>query len=265
MMEIEVRPPGTTNEPPLLEVEGLSKIFGSVRALSGVSISVAAGETLALVGDNGAGKSTLVKMLSGVEVPDKGVIRMENKPIRLHGPHDARKHGIQTVFQDLSLCDNLSVTANMFLGRESVRGRLLCERDMEDEARRTFDRLRVQTISSVRRKVGIMSGGQRQVVAIGRAVMSHAKVVILDEPTAALGVEQTAMVLRLVRTLRDQGQAVILVSHSLAEVFEVADRIIVLRLGLKVAEFRTNQTTTDEVISSITGAMHHIEKMEAKP
>jgi D-xylose transport system ATP-binding protein len=248
MTEIEVGTPDTTNEPPLLEVEGLSKIFGSVRALSDVSISVAAGETLALVGDNGAGKSTLVKMLSGVEVPDKGVIRIENKPIRLHGPHDARKHGIQTVFQDLSLCDNLSVTANMFLGRESVRGRLLCERDMEDEARRTFDRLRVQTI-----------------VAIGRAVMSHAKVVILDEPTAALGVEQTAMVLRLVRTLSDQGQAVILVSHSLAEVFEVADRIIVLRLGLKVAEFRTNQTTTDEVISSITGALHHIEKMEAKP
>ena len=244
--------------PPVLAVDNVGKTFGPVRALEGVSLSVKAGEVLALVGDNGAGKSTLVKTLSGVQMPDEGEIRIDGKPVRLHSPHDARKQGIQTVYQDLSLCDNLSVTANMFLGRERSKLRLLSERDMEEAARATFDRLGVKTIKSVRRSVAVMSGGQRQVVAIAKAVMDDAKVVMLDEPTAALGVEQTAMVLRLVKTLKEHGQAVIIISHSLPEIFEVSDSITVLRLGRKVAQFRTAETTTDQVVSAITGALVHV-------
>lgn len=243
---------------PALEVKEISKSFGAVKALQEASLYVDAGEVLALVGDNGAGKSTMIKTLSGVQLPDSGEIRVDGSVVRLSSPHEARKHGIQTVYQDLSLCENLSVTGNMFLGQEKSRLRMLSERDMEEMARSTFDRLGVKTIKSVRHPVSVMSGGQRQVVAIAKAAMNDSKVVLLDEPTAALGVEQTAMVLRLVRTLAEQGQGVILISHSLPEIFEVADRITVLRLGRKVHDFKTSETTTDEVVSAITGALAHI-------
>jgi ABC-type sugar transport system ATPase subunit len=193
-----------------------------------------------------------------VTSPDQGEILINGQPIRIHGPLGAQSHGIQTVYQDLALFDNLSVTANLFLGREKVKGRILNERDMEDAARKTFDRLNVKTVDSVRRTVGVMSGGQRQVVAIARAVLADSKVVLLDEPTAALGVEQTAMVLQLVRNLCNQGIGVILVSHSLPHVMEVSDRISVLRLGRWVADFDTSKTNTEEIVSAITGSLTHV-------
>jgi len=243
---------------PTLELEGISKHFGAVEALSRVDFEVYPAEVVALVGDNGAGKSTLVKVIAGTHPPDGGVIRFKGAEVKIHSPKHATLLGIETVYQDLALCDNLDVVANMFLGRERVvepaaLGRL-AELDMERRALDVLRRLNVTTIRSVRSPVATLSGGQRQSVAISRAVMWNSKIVILDEPTAALGVAQTQQVRELIKQLRRQGLGVVLISHNLHDVFEVADRIIVLRLGRRVATFKRAATTPDQVVAAITGA-----------
>jgi D-xylose transport system ATP-binding protein len=236
-----------------LELRGVSKAFGAVQALYEVDFHVANGEVMALVGDNGAGKSTLIKIIAGIYSSDSGEIRYNGEPVAIHGPKDAAKLGIEVVYQDLALADNLDVVQNMFLGREETAGfRRLDEVKMERRAKETLATLSVRTIQSVRQTVAGLSGGQRQSVAVAKAVMWNSKVVILDEPTAALGVAQTRQVLDLVRRLGEQGLAVVLVSHNLHDVFEVADSITVLRLGQNVAEFRTKETTQTEVVEAIT-------------
>jgi D-xylose transport system ATP-binding protein len=242
---------------PLLELRGVSKSFGAVQALTDVDFEVYAGEVVALVGDNGAGKSTLIKCISGAHLPDTGTIVVDGREAKIHVPSDATRLGIETVYQDLALCDNLHVVANMFLGREGALPQLLGplpELAMEKRSFEVLEPLHVTTIPSVRQRVASLSGGQRQSVAISRAVMWSAKVVILDEPTAALGVAQTEQVLALIRRLREQGLGVVVITHNLHEVFEVADRIIVLRLGRRVATFSHAETTPEEVVAAITGA-----------
>jgi len=243
---------------PLLELRGVAKSFGAVRALDGVDLKVYPGEVIGLVGDNGAGKSTLVKVMSGNVTPYEGEVFFEGRPVELRSPSSAAHLGIATVYQDLALCDNLDVVGNLFLGRALTRwgglGRALDEETME---RRTLDvlaALGVRTVRNVRAPVASLSGGQRQSIAVARAAMWNSKVVLLDEPTAALGVEQSRQVLELVKQLRSQGLAVVLISHNLADVFEVADRVVVLRLGRGAASLRTDGTTAEEVISAITGA-----------
>jgi D-xylose transport system ATP-binding protein len=241
------------NDSPILELRGTSKAFGAVQALYEVDFHVAAGEVMALVGDNGAGKSTLIKVIAGIYSSDSGEILYNGEPVAIHGPKDAAKLGIEVVYQDLALADNLDVVQNMFLGREETAGfRRLDEVKMERRAKETLQTLSVTTIQSVRQTVAGLSGGQRQSVAVAKAVMWNSKVVILDEPTAALGVAQTRQVLDLVRRLGEQGLAVVLVSHNLHDVFEVADSITVLRLGQNVAEFKTRETTQTEVVEAIT-------------
>jgi D-xylose transport system ATP-binding protein len=236
-----------------LELRGVSKAFGAVQALYEVDFHVAAGEVMALVGDNGAGKSTLIKCIAGIYSSDSGEIFYNGEPVSIHGPKDAAKLGIEVVYQDLALADNLDVVQNMFLGREEMTSlRRLDEVDMERRAKETLQTLSVTTIRSVRQTVAGLSGGQRQSVAVAKAVMWNSKVVILDEPTAALGVAQTAQVLDLVRRLGEQGLAVVLVSHNLHDVFEVADSITVLRLGQNVAEFKTKETNQTAVVEAIT-------------
>jgi D-xylose transport system ATP-binding protein len=246
---------------PVLELRGVSKHFGAVQALQGVDFSVDAGEVMALVGDNGAGKSTLIKCIAGIHPIDEGEIRFEGEPVTVRGPKDAARLGIEIVYQDLALADNLDVVQNMFLGREDVSGplRTLDETEMERRASETLASLAVTTIRSVRQTVAGLSGGQRQSVAVAKAVMWNSKVVILDEPTAALGVAQTRQVLDLVKRLGDQGLAVILVSHNLHDVFEVADSITVLRLGQDVARFAKDDVTQAQVVEAITaGTMRHV-------
>ncbi|HEX9344022.1 MAG TPA: ATP-binding cassette domain-containing protein [Actinomycetota bacterium] len=239
---------------PLLELRGVNKRFGAVQALSEVDFAAPAGEVTALVGDNGAGKSTLIKIISGIYAPDQGEYLFEGKPVQVNGPQAAVDLGIATVYQDLALADNLDVVANLFLGRELIAPvRRLDETVMEREANQVLDSLAVR-IPSVRTQVAGLSGGQRQSVAIARSMLGEPKVVLLDEPTAALGVAQTAQVLSLIRRLRERGLAVVIISHNLADVFEVADRIEVLRLGRRVAVFAARQTSSDEVVSAITGA-----------
>jgi D-xylose transport system ATP-binding protein len=239
---------------PLLELRGIGKRFGAVQALSDVDFDVSAGEVVALVGDNGAGKSTLVKIISGAIQADAGEIRFEGRVVQLHGPKDATALQIATVYQDLALCDNLDVVANLFLGQEEVvAGKVLDEIEMERESGSLMQRLSVR-IPSVRTPVASLSGGQRQSVAVARATMGDPKVVMLDEPTAALGVSQTAQVLDLIRTLRAEGLGVVVISHSLSDVFAVSDRIVVLRLGRNADVFRTVDATTEDVVSAITGA-----------
>jgi D-xylose transport system ATP-binding protein len=241
------------NDSPILELRGVSKAFGAVQALYEVDFHVAAGEVMALVGDNGAGKSTLIKCIAGIYSSDSGDILFNGERVTIHGPKDAAKLGIEVVYQDLALADNLDVVQNMFLGREETTSlRRLDEVDMERRAKETLQTLSVTTIQSVRQTVAGLSGGQRQSVAVAKAVMWNSKVVILDEPTAALGVAQTAQVLDLVRRLGQQGLAVVLVSHNLHDVFEVADSITVLRLGQNVAEFKTKETNQTEVVEAIT-------------
>jgi D-xylose transport system ATP-binding protein len=241
------------NDSPILELRGVSKAFGAVQALYEVDFHVAAGEVMALVGDNGAGKSTLIKCIAGIYSSDSGEILYNGEPVAIHGPKDAARLGIEVVYQDLALADNLDVVQNMFLGREETAGfRRLDEVKMERRAKETLETLSVTTIQSVRQTVAGLSGGQRQSVAVAKAVMWNSKVVILDEPTAALGVAQTRQVLDLVRRLGEQGLAVVLVSHNLHDVFEVADSIIVLRLGQNVAELKTKETTQTEVVEAIT-------------
>jgi D-xylose transport system ATP-binding protein len=245
---------------PILELRKISKRFGAVQALSDVDFEVYPSEVVALVGDNGAGKSTLIKCIAGTHSPDKGDIIFEGKKVHLHTPSDATRLGIETVYQDLAICDNLDVVQNMFLGRERVLRLLppvvevLSELEMESRALEVLQTLNVTTIANVREKVAALSGGQRQSVAISRAAMWNAKLVILDEPTAALGVAQTEQVLALVRRLREHGLGVVVISHNLHEVFSVADRIIVLRLGRRAATFYQATTTPEDVVAAITGA-----------
>jgi D-xylose transport system ATP-binding protein len=241
-------------------MRGISKRYGAVQALTNVDFEVYAGEVVALVGDNGAGKSTLIKCVAGTHTPDEGKMIFDGKEIHLHLPSDATRLGIETVYQDLAVCDNLDVVQNMFLGRERVTRLLppiveiLSEFEMEKRSLDVLKTLSVTTISNVREKVASLSGGQRQSVAIARAAMWDSKLVILDEPTAALGVVQTAQVLALIRRLREHGLGVVVISHNLHEVFSIADRIIVLRLGRRVATFQHGATTPDDVVAAITGA-----------
>jgi ABC-type sugar transport system ATPase subunit len=224
-----------TGAQPLLRLRGLSKNFGPVQALTGVDLDVRAGEVTALVGDNGAGKTVLIKCIAGIHSPDQGEIFWEGEAVRLSTPREAAALGIETVYQDLALCNNLDIVQNMFLGRELVRGVALDEEQMETAAQETLSGLAVTTVRSIRQPVASLSGGQRQSVAIAKAVLGNTKLVIMDEPTAALGVAQTAMVLALARRLAEQGHAALVVSHNMNDVFEVADRIAVLYLGRMVA------------------------------
>jgi D-xylose transport system ATP-binding protein len=237
---------------PILRVEGMNKSFGAVHVLHDVDFAVYAGQVTALVGDNGAGKSTLVKCIAGINSIDTGQIYWQGKPISIASPAVASSLGIEFVYQDLALADNLDITQNMFLGRESRRGPFLSDAAMETRARETLRSLAVRTINSVRQPVSSLSGGQRQTVAIARAVLWNGKVVFLDEPTAALGVAQTRQVLNLVRRLADNGIGVVLISHNMNDVMEVADRIDVLYLGRLAAEVLKPDTTTSQVVELIT-------------
>jgi D-xylose transport system ATP-binding protein len=245
---------------PLLECRACSKRFGAVRALHEVDFEVRSGEVMALVGDNGAGKSTLIKGIVGIYPFDSGEIRFEGQPVNLHGPRDAAKLGIEVVYQDLALADNLDIVGNMFLGRERVRRRfVLDEAAMEHASQETLESLSVTTVRSVRQLVAGLSGGQRQAVAVAKSVMWNSKVVLLDEPTAALGVAQTRQVLDLVRRLAERGLGVVLISHNLRDIFEVADRITVLRLGQRVDVLNRSETTEQEVVHAITaGTLDHV-------
>ncbi|MFE6738325.1 ATP-binding cassette domain-containing protein [Streptomyces tubercidicus] len=237
---------------PVLALRGISKRFGAVQALTDVTLEIHPGEVVALVGDNGAGKSTLVKTISGVHPVDDGAIEWQGETVRINKPHDAQELGVATVYQDLALCDNLDVVANLFLGNETRTAGVLDEIAMEKRAQELLDTLSIR-IPSVRIPVAALSGGQRQVVAIARALIGDPKVVILDEPTAALGVEQTAQVLDLVERLRERGLGVILISHNMADVQAVADRVAVLRLGRNNGVFDVG-TSHEEIIAAITGA-----------
>jgi D-xylose transport system ATP-binding protein len=244
------------DETPVLELRDISKSFGSVQALRDVDLEVRRGEVMALVGDNGAGKSTLIKCIAGIHPADSGEIWFEGHQVHISGPRDANKLGIEVVYQDLALCDNLDVVQNMYLGREAhdVFQRLN-EPAMEQKTAETLKSLRVTTIRSIRQAVATLSGGQRQSVAVARAVMWNSKLVILDEPTAALGVAQTEQVLALVKRLAEQGLAVILISHNLHDVFEVADRITVLRLGRNSGIYDRKSVTQQQVVEAITAGM----------
>ncbi len=238
---------------PVIELAGVKKSFGPVDVLKGIDFKAYAGQVTALVGDNGAGKTTLIKGLSGVQPYDEGAIRFDGEPVHINTPRQAGNLGIEVVYQDLALCDNLDIVQNMFLGREELELGTLNEPTMELEAQRALQSLSVRTVKSVRQKVSSLSGGQRQTVAIARSVLRKAKLVILDEPTAALGVAQTEQVLRLVRTLADQGVAVVIISHNLADVFKVCDNIAVLYLGHLVAQLKTSETNHADVVGYITG------------
>jgi D-xylose transport system ATP-binding protein len=238
---------------PLLECVRVSKSFGAVRALHRVDFEVRPGEVMALVGDNGAGKSTLIKGIAGIHPFDEGEVRFEGERRAIHGPRDTAHLGIEVVYQDLALADNLDVTANMFLGRERTRaGYVLDESRMEHASQEVLEGLAVTTVGSVRQKVAGLSGGQRQAVAVAKSVMWNSKLLILDEPSAALGVAQTRQVLDLVRRLADRDLGVVIISHNLHDVFEVADRITVLRLGERVATLDRASTTQQDVVHAIT-------------
>ena len=250
--EAPVRKPVVAGAEPLLEVRGLEKRFGAVQALVGVDLAAPAGRVTALVGDNGAGKSVLIKCIAGIHEPDAGEIVWGGRPVRIRAPREAAALGIEVVYQDLALCDNLDVVQNMFLGRERLRSGLLNEDDMERAAANTLASLRVATLRSIRQAVASLSGGQRQAIAVAKAVMWNSKLVILDEPTAALGVAQTRQVLELVRRLADHGLAVIMVSHNLNDVFAVADRIVVLRLGQTVVAGDASGFNSQSVVELMT-------------
>ncbi|GAA0831698.1 MULTISPECIES: ATP-binding cassette domain-containing protein [Streptosporangium] len=237
---------------PALELRGIDKSFGPVQVLHDVAFSAYAGEVTALVGDNGAGKSTLVKCVGGIHPIDSGEYFFDGRPVRIGSPRDAAELGIEIVYQDLALCDNLDIVQNMFLGREHRRGIVLDEDTMEAMAAKTLESLSVRTVKSIRQLVASLSGGQRQTVAIAKAVLWNSKVVILDEPTAALGVAQTAQVLELVRRLADQGLAVVLISHNMNDVFAVSDRIATLYLGRMAAQVKTSDVTHAQVVELIT-------------
>ena len=237
---------------PLLQLRGIHKSFGAVNVLRGIDLDVRAGRVTALVGDNGAGKSTLIKGIAGIHGFDSGEYIYDGKKVHVANPKDSAALGIEVVYQDLALCDNLDVVHNMYLGRELKKTGLLDEDTMETKAIETLAGLSVRTLASVRTHVASLSGGQRQTVAIARAVLWNSRVVVLDEPTAALGVAQTEQVLRLVRRLADRGLAVILISHNLIDVFQVADDIAVLYLGEMVAQVDAKTVTNNEVVELIT-------------
>ncbi len=241
-----------TEGAPLLELRGVSKAFGPVQALNHVDLAVPPGQVTALAGDNGAGKSVLIKTVSGLWEPNEGEILWEGSPTRIHSPNDAEALGITTIYQDLALCDNLDIVQNMFLGHEKLRYGLLDEARMELTARQTLADLHVTTVRSIRQPVASLSGGQRQSVAVAKAVMSEAKLVIMDEPTAALGVAQTRMVLDLIKRLSSQGTAVIIVSHNLNDVFAVADQISILHLGRLVASGPASEFDPQVVVDYMT-------------
>jgi D-xylose transport system ATP-binding protein len=246
---------------PLLVARGVTKRFGAVEALVDVDFDVDAGEVVALVGDNGAGKSTLIKAIAGVQTADAGEYWIDGRRVSIRNPTDATRAGIATVYQDLALCDNLDIVANLYLGDELVApgigrlSRMLDETAMEERTRELLASLAVTTLESPRLRVGSLSGGQRQAIAIARSLVTHPRVLILDEPTAALGVIQTAQVLALIEHLRDQGLALVIISHNLDNVFHVSDRISVLRLGRHVATFDRRTTPREDVVAAITGAV----------
>jgi D-xylose transport system ATP-binding protein len=250
----------TSSNQPLLALKGVSKAFGANQVLSGVDFEVGAGEVVALVGDNGAGKSTLIKAIAGVQLADDATCYFKGEPVKIGSPQDATALGIATVYQDLALCDNLDVVANLFLGREEFAGGaaraafFIDETAMEERALELLQSLAVTTIKDVRVHVGSLSGGQRQAVAIARSLLGEPCIVLLDEPTAALGVSQTEQVLQLVARLRERGLGVVLISHNLENVFAVADRICVLRLGRLAATFDVRGVSREDVVSAITGA-----------
>ncbi|NKE60307.1 sugar ABC transporter ATP-binding protein [Lentzea sp. PSKA42] len=237
---------------PILELRGINKSFGPVHVLHDIDLTVNPGEVTALVGDNGAGKSTLVKCIAGIHPTDSGEVLFEGQPVHIKGPREAAELGIEVVYQDLALADNLDIVQNMFLGRERTKLGLLDETDMEQAARKTLSSLSVRTVKSVRTQVASLSGGQRQTVAIAKAVLWNSKVVLLDEPTAALGVAQTRQVLDLVRRLAEQGLGVVLISHNMNDVFEVADRIACLYLGRMAAVVGSKDVTHGQVVELIT-------------
>jgi len=253
MMAVEQRTP-------ILEAHGVSKHYGSVTALEAVDFEAYSGEVVALIGDNGAGKSTLVKILSGAIRPDGGTMMMRDRQVDFHSPHDARVAGIETVYQDLALAPDLDVASNLFLGREIKQPGILGlldfynQRAMRVEAEKHLKALNVTTLRSVRQTVDTLSGGQRQSVAVARAVFWSKDVVILDEPTAALGVAQSTMVLQLIRRVRDQGTAVIFVSHNMPHVFQVSDRVVVMRRGRRAGALNPAEATMDQAVSMMTGA-----------
>ena len=242
----------TSATEPLLQLRGINKSFGPVKVLHDVDLTIYPGQVTALVGDNGAGKSTLVKTVAGIYPPDSGEFFFEGRKVHVEGPKDAAALGIEIVYQDLALCDNLDIVENMFLGRESRTGLMLDEATMEDKARQTLASLSVRTVKSVRQPVASLSGGQRQTVAIAKAVLWNSKVVLLDEPTAALGVAQTRQVLDLVRRLADHGLGVLLISHNMVDVFEVADRITALYLGRVAADVPASEVNHSRVVELIT-------------
>jgi len=257
---------GDPSGPPLLRLVDIGKSFGPVRVLTRITLDIPVGQVTAIVGDNGAGKSTLIKTISGIYHQDEGHILWQGRQVHLHTPKDATDLGIATVYQDLALCDNLDIVANMFLGREEVRHFQLDEIAMEKAARQTLADLSVVTVRSVRQAVGSLSGGQRQAVAVARAVMRQAKLVILDEPTAALGVTQTRVVLDLIKRLKSQNIAVIVISHNLTDVFEVADRIAVLRLGRLVAVGPKSQFDAQSAVDLMTtGTSKRLAATSAEP
>ena len=244
--------PGPDPSAPLLSLRGIGKNFGPVQALTDVSFDIPAGQVTALVGDNGAGKSTLIKTVSGIWEPSAGQIIWKGQPVRLHGPKDATALGIATVYQDLALADNLDIVANMMLGHEKLRFGLLDEVGMELTAKKTMADLRVTTVQSIRQVVGSLSGGQRQSVAVAKSVMQDAQLVIMDEPTAALGVTQTELVLSLIEQLSSSGHAVLVISHNLRDVFQVADRIAVLYLGQLAAVGPASDFDTQSTVELMT-------------
>jgi D-xylose transport system ATP-binding protein len=247
----ETSPP-TAGTGPLLQLRGIQKSFGAVHVLRGVDFAITPGRVTALVGDNGAGKSTLIKGIAGIHSFDEGEYLFEGRPVSVHGPKDSSALGIEVVYQDLALCDNLDVVHNMFLGRELTRAGRLDEAAMETRAKEVLQGLSVRTLKSVRTAVASLSGGQRQTVAIARSVLWNSRIVILDEPTAALGVAQTEQVLKLVRRLADRGLGVVLISHNLNDVFQVADDIAVLYLGQLVAQVETSSANNSQVVELIT-------------
>jgi ABC-type sugar transport system ATPase subunit len=242
----------SSEDPPLLELRHVGKNFGAVRALNDINLTIPAGKVTALVGDNGAGKSTLIKTISGIWQPDGGEILWQGRPVSLHSPKAATELGIATVYQDLALCDNLDIVQNMFLGREELKYAQLDEIRMELEAKQTLADLSVVTVRSIRQPVGSLSGGQRQAVAVARAVMQQAQLVIMDEPTAALGVTQTQVVLDLIKRLSSRGIAVLVISHNLTDVLEAADRIAVLYLGTMAAVLPVEEVDTASVVELMT-------------
>lgn len=250
---------GREQQIPRLQLRGINKSFGGVQALKNVDFEVYPGEVVGLVGDNGAGKSTLIKVMSGAYIPDAGEILIDGQPVTISSPQDSTRVGIETVYQDLALCDNLDVVANLWLGRESYRDiipgvlRVLDETDMEKRTIEVLKTLDVR-IPSVRSAVATLSGGQRQCIAVAKTILREPKVVLLDEPTAALGVAQTRQVLNLIKRLKQQGLAVVVISHNLHDVFEVTDRITVMRLGQRAASFHTQRASSEQVIAAITGA-----------